>query len=87
VFHGFAPPDFASFGEPGYVKIAWTLRADPSEERRCVFRSETRALATDNESRDRFRRYWALASPGIVLVRLGMLMPLKRVAEWKARAA
>jgi len=87
VFHGISPPDFTSFAEPGYVKIAWTLRADPSGERGCVFRTETRALAMDNASRDRFRRYWALVSPGIVLVRLGMLMPVKRVAELRARAA
>jgi len=87
VFHGIAPRDFAGFAEPGYVKIAWTLRADPAGEQGCVLRTETRALATDNVSREKFRRYWALVSPGIVLVRLGMLMPVKRVAEWKARAA
>lgn len=87
VFHGIAPRDFTSFGEPGYVKIAWTLRADPSGERACVFRSETRALATDNVSREKFRRYWALVSPGVALVRVGVLWPVKRVAEWKARAA
>jgi hypothetical protein len=86
-FRSIAPQDFASFAEPGYVKIAWTLRADPSREAGCVFRTETRAVATDNLSRERFRRYWALVSPGVILVRLGMLMPVKRVAEWKAGAA
>lgn len=86
-FRSIAPRDFMAFAEPGYVKIAWTLRADPSGERSCVFRTETRAVATDNWSREKFRRYWALVSPGVVLVRLGMLMPLKRVAEWRARAA
>lgn len=87
VFRSVAPRDFLGFAEPGYVKIAWTLRADPSDERGCVFRTETRAVATDNVSRDKFRRYWALVSPGVVLVRLGMLTPVKRVAEWRARAA
>jgi len=86
-FRSIAPRDFMSFVEPGYVKIAWTLRADPSGEGGCVFRTETRAVATDNLSREKFRRYWALVSPGVVLVRLGMLMPVKRVAEWRARAA
>ena len=28
-FRSLAPDDFAAFAEPGYVKIAWTLRADP----------------------------------------------------------
>jgi hypothetical protein len=27
-FRAFAPEQFASFHDPGYVKIAWTLRAD-----------------------------------------------------------
>ncbi|WP_317997355.1 hypothetical protein [Vulcanimicrobium alpinum] len=34
--------EFARFAEPAYVKIAWTLRADPIGDARCVFRSETR---------------------------------------------
>ena len=28
-FHGLNPDAFAAFTEPGYVKIAWSLRADP----------------------------------------------------------
>src|SRR5207344_2764457 len=28
-FRAIAPEDFASFDEPDYVKITWTLRADP----------------------------------------------------------
>ena len=77
----------STFAEPGYVKIVWTLRADPSSERRCMLRTETRAVATDSLSREKFRRYWALVSPGVVLVRLSLLTPVKRVAEWRARAA
>jgi len=30
VFRGLAPEEFRSFHEPGYVKIVWTLRADPA---------------------------------------------------------
>ena len=29
VFRGLAPEEFRAFHEPGYVKIVWTLRADP----------------------------------------------------------
>lgn len=87
VFRGIAPRDFASFAEPGYVKIAWTLRADPAGQWGSIFRTETRAVATDNVSRDRFRRYWALVSPGVALVRFGMLNPVKRAAEERALVA
>ena len=30
VFRGLAPEEFRAFQDPGYVKIVWTLRADPS---------------------------------------------------------
>ena len=68
------------------MKIAWTLRADPVSETESVFRTETRAVATDPAARTRFRRYWAFASPGIGLIRWLSLAPLKRQAELRARA-
>ena len=75
------PPDqFAAFLEPGYVKIAWTLRADPAGPGRSIFRTETRAMATDAEARSQFRRYWSLLSPGITLIRRATLRPLRHVA-------
>lgn len=80
-FHALPPDAFASFATPGYVKIAWTLRADPAGDDACVFRTETRAIATDVESRVRFRKYWALVSPGIALIRRSSLAPIKRDAE------
>src|SRR5262249_9458616 len=42
-----APAAFAAFAEPGYVKIAWTLRADAVGDEASIFRTETRAIATD----------------------------------------
>jgi hypothetical protein len=86
-FHAIPPADFASFSEPGFVKIAWTLRADPIDDRTSVFRTETRAIATDESARVRFRRYWALASPGISLIRRLSLGPLKRDAERRFHAS
>ena len=80
-FHEVPPPEFASFSDPGFVKIAWTLRADPIDARTSIFRTETRAVATDDRARVRFRRYWALASPGIWLIRRLSLGPLRREAE------
>jgi hypothetical protein len=84
-FRALAPEEFASFSEPGFVKIAWTLRADDIDAGASVFRTETRARATDATARVLFRRYWALASPGIGLIRRLSLGPLKRDAERRAR--
>jgi hypothetical protein len=85
-FRALPPDEFASFSHPGFVKIAWTLRADPEGDGTAsVFRTETRAVATDAAARVRFRRYWAFASPGIALIRRLSLAPLKRDAERRAR--
>ena len=84
-FRGLPPDEFAAFNEPGYVKIAWTLRADPIASTESVFRTETRAIATDAAARARFRRYWSFLSPGIIVIRSMMLHPLKAEAERRAR--
>ena len=82
------PPDqFASFVEPGFVKIVWTLRADPIGPSTSIFRTETRVVATDVDARARFRRYWAFVSPGIWLIRQMALGPLKADAEQRAAMA
>ncbi len=73
VFRALPPDEFAAFRDPGYVKIVWTLRADPVGDGKSVFRTETRAVATDSESRKKFRRYWSLLSPGIIAIRRAML--------------
>lgn len=84
-FHGLNPDAFAAFNEPGYVKIAWSLRADALGPDRSIFRTETRAMATDPIARAKFRRYWAFVSPGIWLIRRASLRPLKFRAEYRAR--
>ena len=81
------PPDrFAAFAEPSFIKIVWTLRADPVGPATSVFRTETRAVATDAFARSKFRRYWSFVSPGIWLIRRMSLGPLKIEAERRARA-
>lgn len=87
VFRSVPPEEFAAFSEPGFVKIAFTLRADPVGERASIFRTETRAVATDAEARRRFRRYWSMVSPGVALIRFAMLKPVKAAAEAQAGAA
>ena len=83
-FHAIAPDQFAAFDEPEFVKIAWTLRVDPIDDQTSIFRTETRAIATDPVARAKFRRYWAFMSPGIALIRRLSLQPLKRDAERRA---
>jgi hypothetical protein len=85
VFHPLPPNEFIAFDEPCQVKIVWTLRADSVGKNASVFRTETRAVATDAAARARFRRYWSLLSPGIILIRWASLGPLKREAERRAR--
>jgi hypothetical protein len=81
VFKSVPSAEFQAFSEPGYVKIAWTLGADPIDDRRSTFHTETRVATTDAAARDRFRRYWSFVAPGVELIRLAMLRPLKRAAE------
>ena len=81
VFRHVPPQEFREFDEPGYVKIAWTLRSDPVNERHSVFYTETRAIATDLDARIRFRRYWSFLSPGIILIRRTMLNSLRAEAR------
>jgi len=86
-FRSIPPDEFATFAEPDYVKIAWTLRADPVSAAESIFRTETRAMATDAAARSKFRRYWAFLSPGIALIRRLSLAPVKREAERRGREA
>jgi len=86
-FRPLAPATFAAFDSTGYVKIAWTLTVDslgPTDSR---FRTETRALTTDGGSRALFRRYWAVFSPGIVLIRWQAIRLVRADAERRFRVA
>ena len=87
VFRALPPDEFLSFSEPGFVKIVWTLRADPTGPGTSVFRTETRVATTDAAARARFRWYWAKFSPGIALIRRMSLGPVRREAERRARVA
>jgi hypothetical protein len=85
VFRALPPDEFIAFNEPDYVKIVWTLRADPVGPHESVFRTETRVVTTDAAARAKFRRYWARFSPGIILIRWLSLGPTRRDAERRAR--
>ena len=81
--------EFSSYFEPNRVKIAWTLEVEPQSPTSARLATETRALATDDEARRQFRRYWRWARFGIVAIRWFMLPAIRRQAErtWKQRTS
>jgi hypothetical protein len=44
-------------------------------------------VATDDQARTKFRRYWRLFGIGIVMIRRLLLPALRRQAEWQWRSA
>ena len=84
LFRPLSPDAFTTFNEPGFVKIAWTLRADATGATGIGLPNRDSAVATDVMARTRFRRYWSLLSPGIIVIRRMMLQPLKAEAERRA---
>jgi hypothetical protein len=84
-FHPLPPAAFPRFNEPGYVKIVWTLAAEPLGPDRSRFVTRTRVVTTDPVARRRFRRYWGPMSAGIILIRYVSLPMVKREAERRAR--
>ena len=85
MFRGIAPDEFAAFQEPDYVKIVWTLRADPVTATESVARTETPVTTTDAGARAKFRRYGAVFLPGMLLIRRIAVNTVKRQAERRAR--
>ncbi len=84
-FWSLPPDEFAGFDAPGYAKIVWNLLATPVDAEHSVFSTETRVVTTDGVSRDRFRRYWTVMSPGIVLIRRLSLRIVRSDAERRYR--
>jgi hypothetical protein len=80
-FRPITPGDFAAFGDPGFVKIAWTLRIDSCWPDGVIFGTETRVIATDAGSRAKFLHYWRRVVPGVVVIRWILLRLLKKNAE------
>ena len=71
--------DFASFGEPGFVKVAWALRVRPSDTPdSCQIEIEVRVHATDVPSWRKFRLYFAAIGPFSRYIRRSLLKTLAR---------
>ena len=81
VFRGLPPDEFASFAEPGYVKIIWNLRAGPRGPLKSTARTRDAGPGDRRKARTAFRRYWMLVSPGIWLIRELGLHLVKKGAE------
>jgi hypothetical protein len=78
IFRGLPPDEFTRFDAPGYTKIVWNIAVRKCNEGGAVASTETRVLATDAESRRRFRRYWLVFSPWIRLIRRVGLAQMQR---------
>jgi len=85
-FRALPPDEFATFDEPGFAKIAWTIRAEPLGPTTSRFYTETRVATTDADARKRFRRYWTMVSPGVRLIRRESLRVVRADAERRYRA-
>ncbi len=80
-FTAIPPDEFAAYNEPEQVKIAWTLETIETEPNVTLFAHEVRAVATDDEARRKFKRYWRWARFGIVAIRLLLLPAIQKKAE------
>ena len=63
------PAAFAAYDEPGYAKVALSLRVDSRGATSSILTMETRVALTDAASLRRFRRYWMVIGPFSGLIR------------------
>ena len=70
--------EFRAFAEPGFVKVAWSLRVAPLGDSDTRLTMEVRVDATDADSWSKFRRYFALVGPGSHFIRRSLLGSLSR---------
>ena len=86
-FRGIPAKAFHPFSEPNFVKIAWTLEAEPLRAGVTRFRTQTRVLATDRSARLKFLAYWTFAGSFIHLIRCIGNRAIRLEAERRARTA
>ena len=86
-FRAIPPEQFRDFHEPDLVKIVWTIETQPVGPERTRLRTQTRAVATDDAAREKFRRYWRKFGLGIVLIRWLVLPAMCREAERRFRTS
>jgi hypothetical protein len=67
---------FATFSDAGFAKMAESTSVTPYGAHACILTLETRVLATDEDSRRRFQRYWRATGPFIKLIRPSVMRTL-----------
>lgn len=75
---------FASFGEPGWGKIAANFSVLPYGDRSTLLTYECRTVTTDGDSRRKFVRYWRLGRPLIAHIFRATVETIRRNAEHTA---
>jgi hypothetical protein len=69
---------FQTFAEPGFGKLAWSLRIDPRASGGSWITFDLRVGATDDQAWRTFGRYWLLIGQFSHLIRRGLLGALQR---------
>ncbi|GAA4659269.1 MULTISPECIES: hypothetical protein [Amycolatopsis] len=75
------PEEFASFSEPGWGKIVFSLSALPYGRARAVLTYDVRVALADRASQAKFRAYWTVAAPLVGAVQNATLRTAARHAE------
>jgi hypothetical protein len=70
--------EYAAFAQPGFIKVAWSIRVLPRGERQSHIELELRVEATDVRSWRKFRRYFHLIGPFSRAIRRSLLRALVR---------
>ena len=73
-----APDAFASFAEPDFVKVAWSIDVAPLLDDECRVTIEVRVDATDERAWKKFRRYFRVIGVGSHFIRRSLLASLAR---------
>jgi hypothetical protein len=69
---------YAAFSSAGFVKVAWALRVLPRGRDDCRVEIEVRVDATDDDSWQRFKRYFRVIGLGSHFIRRSLLGSLAR---------
>src|SRR5918992_4729523 len=73
--------EFASFDEAGYAKTVLNFKVLDRPGSSVLVSTETRIVATDDDARQKFLRYWRFIGPFSGFIRTRFLAAIKRAAE------
>ena len=76
---------FRDFNQPGFAKAVWNFSLHPTTTG-AILRTETRVKCLDEESRQKFVRYWKIVQPFSGWVRKEALKIIKLEAEKRKEA-